>query len=332
MRDNRYYALVIVFLSLIGKVVLICISSNKYQQLVKACENCITISNEKFSSGDSFHSNPKSQMGTWIPLEQMNDLLSVLSDTSINHSSNIMKTIQHAHTPIVANLVKSEEFDLNIVKIPINASISSRIHSAGTILLYKTLDGESYIQSKNGNRIIQTDTINSNSSILRRMGGPSRSFIGSTHSSCVFIELALHPPKASSPNYIGGHGVYIDPDTSMESNDTILLNIPDSYLYAIFSSHITQLNLSQVRENTTDIPNISMSKENQFTNIRRQLGQNIGGLTIELDSLVRRILLTRMLSSNQLAPIGFSHVKGLLLYGPPGTGNIIYYTIIQSLI
>jgi vesicle-fusing ATPase len=49
--------------------------------------------------------------------------------------------------------------------------------------------------------------------------------------------------------------------------------------------------------------------------------QIIGGLDKEISLIVRRTLLSRSCSPAIRQKLGIQHVKGLILYGPPGTGN-----------
>ena len=73
------------------------------------------------------------------------------------------------------------------------------------------------------------------------------------------------------------------------------------------------------------------------------LRRNIGGLGKEIEDVVRRLLLTRQVMSayslilistyltvfgligqikaSTMKALGLSHVKGVLFYGPPGTGS-----------
>ena len=45
---------------------------------------------------------------------------------------------------------------------------------------------------------------------------------------------------------------------------------------------------------------------------------NVGGLDDQLAAIVRRAFATRRLPAGTMASLGLSHVKGILLYGPPG--------------
>ena len=53
------------------------------------------------------------------------------------------------------------------------------------------------------------------------------------------------------------------------------------------------------------------------------LRETVGGLGSELENLVRRVLASRRLDPETLATLGLSHVRGVLLYGPPGCGKTL---------
>jgi len=50
---------------------------------------------------------------------------------------------------------------------------------------------------------------------------------------------------------------------------------------------------------------------------------NIGGLNKEFKELFRRAFVSRIYSSEVIAKLGIKHVKGILLYGPAGTGKTL---------
>lgn len=50
---------------------------------------------------------------------------------------------------------------------------------------------------------------------------------------------------------------------------------------------------------------------------------SVGGLDDELKVIVRRIFATRRLAAGQASALGLSHVRGLLLHGPPGCGKTL---------
>jgi vesicle-fusing ATPase len=66
--------------------------------------------------------------------------------------------------------------------------------------------------------------------------------------------------------------------------------------------------------------------------ILKGLDSKIGGLNDELKTIVRRVLLSRQVEPKVLKSLGLSHVRGLLLYGPPGCGKTLIARELASLL
>lgn len=51
----------------------------------------------------------------------------------------------------------------------------------------------------------------------------------------------------------------------------------------------------------------------------------IGGLDREFSDIFRRAFASRVFPPSVIEQIGCKHVKGILLHGPPGTGNVYHF-------
>lgn len=56
----------------------------------------------------------------------------------------------------------------------------------------------------------------------------------------------------------------------------------------------------------------------------------IGGLDKEFNAIFRRAFASRVFPPEIIEQLGCKHVKGILLYGPPGTGMITSLTVFLS--
>lgn len=54
----------------------------------------------------------------------------------------------------------------------------------------------------------------------------------------------------------------------------------------------------------------------------------IGGLDKEFNAIFRRAFASRVFPPEVIEQLGCKHVKGILLYGPPGTGTITSLLIV----
>jgi len=104
--------------------------------------------------------------------------------------------------------------------------------------------------------------------------------------------------------------------------NTLYLTIPEKSQDDLFYSRSKDRTHDSSRQDEEDSLTAAAAS-NRYKNIHRYLSRNIGGLSNELDSIVRRLLLTRQLKPSTLSSMGLSHVKGVLLYGPPGTGKTL---------
>ena len=92
-------------------------------------------------------------------------------------------------------------------------------------------------------------------------------------------------------------------------------------------SNVTSISFSKRSGSTSPIAIVGGStgsggQENLFRSGFDFEQMGIGGLGAEFQKIFRRAFASRMYPTSLVKEMGFSHVKGILLYGPPGCGKV----------
>ena len=166
----------------------------------------------------------------------MNRLLVSINDTVVNDESSFIGFMSGSSIPLIASLTESHDYDLSLIAIPGSSSLPRRTHAAGTVLLYKIMQGEAHLHTMQGGRVIQQMEMRcyngGASEVMKRLGGPAKVLSASNASSCLMLELALHPPEPSNPGYSGGHGVKVPENAS----SILRISVPEIYSSDLFHS------------------------------------------------------------------------------------------------
>lgn len=83
-------------------------------------------------------------------------------------------------------------------------------------------------------------------------------------------------------------------------------------------SDVAGSNLTILGQRSVAAPQLFKAKEFNF----EKLG--IGGLDDQFEQIFRRAFASRVFPPSVVERLGIRHVKGVLLFGPPGTGTDIF--------
>lgn len=146
---------------------------------------------------------------------------------------------------------------------------------------------------------------------IKYVGGPLRSYMGKSDRT-ILLEVVVRPPiSVEDENQVIEEwprerlneviDIFVPPEPSPEDDD-----MEDDEKVAV-----------DVQED--------ISGQEQVQNLGNKLGmnfENVGGLDKQLDTIVRRVLASRA-NPEAARRLGISHVRGILLSGPPGCGKTL---------
>merc|ERR1719276_714280 len=123
----------------------------------------------------------------------------------------------------------------------------------------------------------------------------------------ILLEIVVRPP-ISVEEAIESMDIFDDLEGILE-----IVDVPD------------ENEIDELSEENSQADDINESSQQQAQSIGSKLGMNfekVGGLDAQLDAIVRRVLASR---ANPIAAsrLGVSHVRGILLSGPPGCGKTL---------
>jgi len=139
---------------------------------------------------------------------------------------------------------------------------------------------------------------------IKYVGGPMRSYMGKSGKS-LLLEMVVRPPISN-----------------MNEGDIVAEEMKDiTKIITIEELPEEEAEEDQMEEKEEE----NISAQQQAQSLGSKLGMNfeqVGGLDTQLDSIARRVLASR--ANPEIArKLGISHVRGILLSGPPGCGKTL---------
>ena len=142
---------------------------------------------------------------------------------------------------------------------------------------------------------------------IKYVGGPLRSYMGKSERTILF-ELVVRPP------------ISVEDENQVFEKEWDLESLED-----IIDIFIPEPEPEEEETDDDEVEEETVSAQKQALSLGSKLGMdfdNVGGLDAQLDTIVRRVLASRA-NPEAARRLGISHVKGILLSGPPGCGKTL---------
>ena len=262
--------------------------------------------------------------GLWALPSLVDSIEECLQDLTVCASNELIQLVARSPAPVELQMHKSPEVEISLLSVGGGGQSSpTRRHPSGTILLYRRLYGNLALRSvivsqphgqvRDVKRELLSDDEGESETVLRRLGGLSRLVESTSRFPSGVLEVALFPPTREEE----GFGDF----TPWEDLDPGVLQIkaPGTTLSDLLSSRTS----ASPDEGEKSRDGDEDGDEEDTRAWAAGLNLNVGGLSSEIDNIVRRCLASRRVDPESLAALGLTHIRGLLLSGPPGTGKTL---------
>lgn len=264
-------------------------------------------------TGETAHDPFRYEWGSWINEDALETLMSNINLVRIANGNAYDKlhSTENKNTNVRLRIAGGQDWDVVLHVLPPDASWRGR-WPTGSWAIVKTLIGTAEIAAlrgpdRNGAYIEKTKrslrggsdgstlagggASTSGEDCIKYVGGPLRQYTGKA-AKTILLEVVIRPP-------IG---------TKQEDMDELSFDVDE----------ILSIVIPEPEEEEETIS----KKSNTLGSAMGMDFEQVGGLDQQLDAIARRVLASRA-NPEAARRLGVSHVKGILLSGPPGCGKTL---------